>query len=473
MAKEAPFYDRKQELSYLKEKFHKLDQGELIAIYGRRRLGKTRLIEKLVSEVKPPQNFYFYINLTEREQLKRDLTKDVNKQANANINIETWADFYEFLAKQTENTKSIIIIDEFQRFNTIDKSAITQLQHYWDSKLKNNPILFILSGSSVGMMKKITTSYSGPLYGRLTGRMDLKPFKYADFRKAFPNLTEEARIEWYSVFGGTPFYVELSQKHENVWQAIENEILQPDSTLREEPKTVLELELRKITRYNAIMQAIASGKHSLKEISDSTGIKPQSLPTYFNTLEKGLNLVKLSQPLFGHKKIARYVLNDPFFSFWYRFILPQSTDIEFGKRQEVLKNIKENISAHEGKVFEDIVKELFIAYNTQSIQDLALNFHNMGTWWNKDGEEIDLVLDNKDSLILVEVKYRNQPADKDVLENLVRKSNKIPKGGLRRFVLVSKNGFTDSCRKLAHQYQAVLLDLNDIKHLYDQASETK
>ena len=466
------FYNRKTDLNFLEEKYQKLKNGELIVVYGRRRLGKTSLAEKFIE--KKPNALYFYVDLLQQNDLYLAFAQQIEKQTGEKIEIKTWADFYEFLdSYATKHSPAIVIIDEFQRTKTSSPSFISQLQHHWDSKLKNKPLFLFLVGSSIGMIRRIAFSSAGALYGRRTGQIKLAPFKYADFRQAFSHLPEKEKVEWFSVFGGTPYYLDQAQKHDDLWNAIHDEILLKDASLREEPTDLLEFELRSITRYNSIMRAIASGKQTNKEISDATGIAAEVLPSYLYNLEELLGLVQKRDPLLGKKRAGRYKLSDYFFRFWYRFVMSNSQPLEIGKEKEVLEQIRHDLPSFVGPVFEDIARELFIAYNGKNIEGLELDFSQIGPWWNKQGEEIDVVIDSKRELVLVEVKWTNQLTDADVLENLMRKSPFIDKPGPRRFVLVSKSGFTEKCKQLAEKHHAVLLDLADVQRLYDEITPTK
>ncbi|MFA4945930.1 MAG: ATP-binding protein [Candidatus Micrarchaeia archaeon] len=462
------FYDRRDELAFFNEKSKKLNRGEMIVLYGRRRLGKTRLIQQFIEHNKTKaKTLYLFINIQGEQELKQAIARDIFEQWKETVVISAWRDFFDSLKASTGNGKVIVVIDEFQRLKTIAPAFITELQNQWDSTLKNAPLMLVLVGSSIGMMKKIAVSPHGALYGRKTAQQQLEPFRYADFREMFKGKKEEEKIEWYSVFGGTPYYLELAKKHERLEEAIVEEVLSKQAPLREEPKNLLEFELKVIARYTSLLYAIGRGKRSLKEICDEVGIPRTTLPPYLAGLQELLSLVERRQPMFGKKNLGRYELKDNFFKFWYSFVLPHASSLEIGNVDAPLKDIRQNLSSFVGRRVEDIVRELFILYNQDEIKGVKLDFERIGAWWDRTGNEIDLVIENKTEIILGEVKWTNKQMNREVLDALLEKSKLVNKAGKRRFVLVSKNGFDPECLKRAAELDCLTLDVKEMERLFE------
>ena len=463
------FYGRKEELDYFAKRWEGLTKGELIILYGRRRLGKTRLVKKFMDGIGDKSKaLYLFVNTQEESQIKKDFSSDILEQAGDSVKIVDWKDFFSYLDATAQKGKICVVIDEFQRTKITAPAFITQLQNQWDSRLKNGKIMLILVGSSIGMMTKIARRGAGALYGRKTGQMQLQPFTYSDFRQMFPALSEEKKVEWFAVFGGTPYYLELAKADSHdLAKAIEKTVLQKAAPLREEPKNLLEFELRKIARYNSILHAIAAGKQTVKEIADAVGVEQASLPVYLSSLDNLLGLVEKKDPMFGRKNAGRYVLRDNFFRFWYRFVLNQASLLELERTDKALQTIMEQLGSYVGPEYERVAIELFKAYNGSKIGNLELDFEKIGSWWDKRGNEIDIVFENKGELVLGEVKWTADLAGRDVLESLMKKASLVNRPGKRRFVLVSKNGFTEGCLKLAQETGTLTLDLKDMRALFD------
>src|SRR3989344_5676746 len=217
------FYDRKTELALLRDKYNQIDEtnkGVMITIYGRRRVGKTELIKNFLNGVKKSDKLYFYVGLSQREVIFNNLTETIREQTGEIVRIEKAEDFFVYLINKSKKDKFILVLDEFQRFLDVAPEVITSLQNYWDSELKEQKIMILLVGSSIGMMQKIMDSKAGALYGRAQ-KVKISPFRYSDFRLMFNELSEEEKILTYSVFGGTPYYLEKVKKTDgDIYQKI-------------------------------------------------------------------------------------------------------------------------------------------------------------------------------------------------------------------------------------------------------------
>ncbi|MEK6825063.1 MAG: ATP-binding protein, partial [Nanoarchaeota archaeon] len=171
---EREFYDRKSELETLKEKYAHLKSGEMVVIYGRRRVGKTELIRQLIKTI-PENKLYFYVDLIGKQGILDSLSASVQEQLKETVKFSEFDDFLNYIESKSGKERFILVIDEFQRFLDVAPNFITKLQNYWDSKLKNKKLMIILVGSSIGMIQKITSSKAGALYGRGT-KIKISPF---------------------------------------------------------------------------------------------------------------------------------------------------------------------------------------------------------------------------------------------------------------------------------------------------------
>ena len=461
------FYNRKEELNLLKTEFASLNFGKMLVIYGRRRVGKTELIRQFIKSL--PAKLYFYVDLAEKQGILDSLSKAVQEQLGETRRFADFTDFLDLIAEKSD-TGFVLVIDEFQRFLEVSPAFITQLQNYWDQKLKNSKILLILVGSSIGMIQRITSSKAGALYGRAV-KVKISPFKYSDFRLMFHELSEEEKVITYAVFGGTPYYLEkVKNTKGSIYERIFELLLKKGAELLEEPKNLLEYEnVRVHAKYNSILQAVSAGRESIKEIQDFTGIDANTMPAYINRLDELLDLLGRKDPVLGKERLGRYRIKDNFFCFWYRFIFPNQTALNIGNIKSVEAEIKENLNSYAGRVFEDVCKELLICHINRQLDGYAPDFENIGTWWNRTGEEIDIVAYNKKSrkILVGEVKWNNAPADTDVVEGLLRKSKLIGFAGEYKFIFMSKNGFTEKAAARIRAINGICLNLKDIEKMFD------
>ncbi len=465
------FYNRKNELNILRTKYESLEKGELLAAYGRRRVGKTELVKEFMNKLPQKEKFYFYVDLSSKQEILNSLSNALQEQLGESIKFGDFDGFFDYISKKAESGKFLLTIDEFQRFLDVAPEFITKLQDRWDSDLKHKKIMVILVGSSIGMIKKITESRAGALYGRAL-KVKISPFRYADFRLMFKDLNEIEKVERYSVFGGTPYYLDKTRGMQSTIQAISELILKKGGALAEEPKNLLEYENVRIhAKYNSILHAIASGKEILKEIQDFTKLPLTTMPAYINRMDELLDLVGKHDPVLGKERLGRYSIRDNFFKFWYKFIFPNQTALNLGNDKLILKLVEESLNSYTGRIFEDIVKELLVLYLNKKIKNVEINFENIGSWWDRNNNEIDIVAYNeKDKKILVgEVKWTNKQVDARILDGMIAKSKAINFNGRYQYLLVSKAGFTNECLAKMKQLNVLHLELNEITQLFDEA----
>ncbi|MEK6811487.1 MAG: ATP-binding protein [Nanoarchaeota archaeon] len=467
---EKEFFDRKNELKILQEKYAELSPSNILVLYGRRRVGKTELVKQFLKNIK--NHFYFYVEVTQKSEILNYLSKSIEEQLGEKIVFKDFYEFLNYIGDKTDKKPFVLVIDEFQRFLDIAPEYISSLQNAWDSKLKHKKILILLLGSSIGMIQKIMNSKAGALYGRAQ-KIKISPFKYSDFRLMFKEMPEEDKVMTYSVFGGTPDYLDKFKKSKgDIYERIFEIVLKKGAVLFEEPKNLLEYENVRIhAKYNAILGATSSGKETMKEIEDVTHITSQTMPAYLRRLDELLDLVGRKDPVLGKERLGRYQTKDNFFKFWYKFILPNQTPLNLGNTKLVSDLIKQDLNGFVGRIFEDIVRELLVLYNTKEIKGLKLNFENIGSWWDRNSNEIDVLAYNlkEKNFLLGEVKWTNKQLDTDVIEELERKAKYFNYGGTYKFLFVSKNGFTEKALKKMQDIGAIHLDLKEIEDLFNKA----
>lgn len=248
-------------------------RAELVVLYGRRRIGKTALVREML-EIKG--GHYLYV---EGPSVSRFLSK-CGEVFNASF--RSLDDFLEYVFKRSSEERIIVVFDEYQR---ISRYLSPKLQYYWDSFQHSARCKLFLLGSTVGMIER-DIGYAGPLYGRATRIVKLRGFDYPTVRRVFPSIGERRALEVYSILGGTPHYVLMYDPSRGLRENIISLFLERGAPLYEEAERLLQTELREPVRYVEIMEAIARGKVTLKEISDYTGIERTKLKKYILVLER-------------------------------------------------------------------------------------------------------------------------------------------------------------------------------------------
>jgi len=411
------FIDRKQELKFLDRKY-KEKKKQLIIIYGRRRVGKTELIKEFLKDKKGIYLLCSRDSIRENlNQFKVKIAEFTGKDYFLKLDINSFYDLFKYLGDEIKDKKVIISIDEFPYLIEINRGITSTFQSICDELLSEN-IMLILCGSSIGMMETEVLDYKSPLYGRRTGEWKLKPLNFRFMREYFSNYDIEEVVKLWCILGGTPFYWHCFDKTLSVNENIKQRILTKGEILYNEPKILLREEFREPRIYMLILKYLSLDYNTLSEISSITGLDKGNLSKYLFTLEE-TGIIRSILPI-GKRKRGIYVITEPLFNFWFRFVYPNNSDLEIDMVKEVFTRIKHEINSYYGRMFEFLVEDLL----KKKVLD-AGSFTKIGRWWHKD-KEIDLVALNSDSkeIAFFEVKWSelNAMTSRKILKDLEEKS---------------------------------------------------
>jgi hypothetical protein len=415
------FVDRREELEQLGE-LCSSGKSQLVIVYGRRRVGKTRLLLELLRKRK---GLYFYVPRGGSETILEEFSRSVEGEFFKGFRFPSFHSFLEYLATKMEQGY-LVVIDEFQRLGEVER-ALSLLQRYWDEKLSRTGSALILSGSAIGTIVRVALRGDAPLYGRRTAVIKLEPLGFGGVLEWFDRLSPVDAVKIYGVFGGTPAYLELVDENESPEENAVKLVLSKRGALHEEPVYLLMEELRAPARYMDILGAIAQGRTTLSEIASATGLKRENATTYLSYLEL-LGLIEREKPLVG-KGRSRYTIRDPFFSFWFKFVWPNMRSLEAGLEHEVWEREQENFNTYLGWVFERIAREFVVQATRRG--ELPVRPEAVGGWWSRD-REIDIVAVSKSEgvALLFEVKWSDldMRGAKSLLASLERKAVELEVG---------------------------------------------
>lgn len=414
------FFDREVELKFLENKYSQ-DSSQLVIIYGRRRVGKTEFIKKFIQD---KSNVYILCTrdsfMENIKEMKRKFSQITGKEYFLKLETNSLFDIFKFFVEEIGERKIVVAIDEFPYLIEVEKGIVSTFQKIWDELLKDKRIFLILCGSSIGMMETEVLSYRSPLYGRRTGEWKVEPFTFADVRKIFKNLPIEEVMKIWFVFGGIPFYLSLIDSSFSLEENIKKKILTKGEVLYNEPRILLKEEFREPRTYMLILKYLSLGYNSQGELSSVTGIEKGNLSKYLSVLED-VGLVEYVLPL-GQRKRGTYVLSDPFFNFWFRFVYPNLSDLEVGLIDEVFSRIYPQFNTYYGMMFERLIMELI---KIKKIR-LPFSFNWVGKWWYKD-KEIDIVTLNEETkeILFSECKWKENVDAKEVVKELMDNSKLV------------------------------------------------
>lgn len=427
------FVGRNHELAKL-EKLFASNSFEMIVLYGRRRVGKTALIEKFASEKNA-------ISFTAQLQSDTDNLCDFSRIVSAHFGLPestppfaSWTDTFSFIAEQSKNARVILVLDEFPYACKANAALPSSLQIAIDKYLKKANVFLILCGSNQGFMEDEVLSEKSPLYGRRTAQLKLEPLDYFDAAQMMPDCSPAEKLSYYASFGGTPYYLEGINPEKSYVENIAALFFSPFGRMFDEPMMLMRQELREPSIFNSVMRAIAHGQNRKNEIANAAGIAQGSVGFYLKTLAS-LGLVEKVAP-FGSSvkaKKAIYRIDDPAFLFWYRFVAPYVSAIEQNLGSDLATRLlsSDRRNEFEGHIFERVCSEWIIRQARS--QALSLSVTSIGTWWGTDPAtksetDIDVVAsDEIDKRILIgECKWRNEINESSVIDSLQNRCRLLP-----------------------------------------------
>lgn len=441
------FIGRERELSAL-DRLYRSSKFEFAVIYGRRRVGKTALINKFIDD----KNAIYFMGVeSNAKQNLENLSKSIMEYVSGTEVDSIFSSFQsalEYVFRLAEKERIILAIDEYPYVARSSKSLASTLQLLIDRYKDKTNLMLILCGSSMSYMEDNVLAYKAPLYGRRTSQMKLLPFNFEETCRYFKNFSNEDKALVYGIVGGTPQYFLQIDDKLNIEENIKNTFLNPVSFLYEEPINLLKQEVREPAIYTAIIAAIATGASRISEISGKVGEDTNICAMYLKNLIN-LGIVQKETP-YGEKSSRKsvYSIEDNMFRFWYRFVFENNSIIARGATDLAYKRIEPQLSDYMGKIFEEICKQYL--WKQLILGDCPVEFMSLGRWWGnnpkeKRQEEIDIMGEqDKTTALFAECKWTNEKVDIGVLETLIKRSELF---GYKKkhFYLFAKTGFTRGC----------------------------
>lgn len=453
------FIGREREVAAL-DRLYESNKFEFAVIYGRRRVGKTALINHFIDN---KEAIYFMGVESNEKQNLENFSKSIIEYSSgieAETSFLSFQAALEYVFKLAEKKRLILAIDEYPYVARSSKSLASTLQLLIDKYKDTSQLMLILCGSSMSYMEDEVLAYKSPLYGRRTAQMKIQPFSFEETCRCFKNFSDEDKALAYGIVGGTPQYLLQMDDRLSIEDNIKNTYLNPISFLYEEPTNLLKQEVREPAIYTAIITAIAVGASRMSDISNKVGEDSNICANYLKSLIN-LGIVKKETPYV--EKTSRksiYSIEDNMFRFWYRFVPNNNSVIMRGAADIVYRRIEPQLSEYMGTVFEEICKQ----YLWKLLLDgnSPVEFSELGRWWGNDPiekkqTEIDIMGEqDKKTALFGECKWTNEKVDLGVLETLIKRSKLFSYINVHLF-LFSKSGFTKGCIDKANELGNVSL----------------
>lgn len=460
---------RQQEMEQL-EKLYQRKQFEFLIMYGRRRIGKTTILQ----EFSKKHNTLFFSAQEKNDALNlQDFSKLVQQYFDGAFiaSFANWEDAFDYVGRKAGVQRTVLIIDEFPFLASPNPTIKSILQHKIDHEWKEKNIFLILCGSSVNFMVTEVMGYQSPLYGRITASMEVKAFDYFESAEFFPNYDNTDKILAYGILGGVPRYLCAFDAEKSLKENIMKSIISPGAFLNDEPLALLRMELREPIVYNSILEAVANGCNRVVEISDRIHEEKSKCSKYILTLQS-IRLLEKHVPC-GEAESSKkgiYEITDNFYKFWYRFIFSNQSYHAMLGEEKACDEIMEEINDFMGIVFENICGQYLV--RLAKAGKLPFVPYTIGKWWGnnpiiKAQDDIDILAvdKKKEKAIFCECKFRNKPMQMEEYDDLVVATELFSHFKEKQLMFISKSGFTESVKQRAEEEGAILFTLDNLFYI--------
>lgn len=439
------FYGREKEIELLNRWTNRLPKGHLTAIYGRRRVGKTRLVREAF-RASPCCQFLTFEGLEDEPKSRQiyhflsQLADYTNRKEYRSIVTNDWTEALGYLADYVENHASrekpiILFFDEFQWLAGERSELVSRFKFIWDNRLADLPVHVILCGSvSSFIVKKVIQSKA--LYGRIHLEIHLKPLSVPEIRPFLAKRSLHEVIDLYLSIGGIPQYLEMIDPRKSTQLNLQELCFSPHGYLVNEFDRIFVSHFGRNTHFNKILATLAKTPNISREtIAKRCKIETGgSLSRYLQELELAgfiERYVPVGKSL--QSRSNRYRLADPYLLFYFRFIFPAKKEIQSGNNLSFARLMPEKVLAPwRGLAFE----RLCITHQHLIAKKLGFSAvaYDAGAWFKRadddPGAQIDLLFDRADRVVSVcELKYSKDKIGKSVIAEVQQKVDIYPNPG--------------------------------------------
>ncbi|OUX88026.1 MAG: ATPase [Pseudoalteromonas sp. TMED43] len=419
------FYNREVQLNKLRTISDNIGQskGRLSVVVGRRRVGKTRLLNEAFQSI-TQQYLYLFVSRKSESALVSEFSTILQNELNTKFfKPESLKDIYEYLLDYSTHTPITVVIDEFQDIERVNSSLFSDLQNLWDEYKNKSMMHLVCCGSMYNLMTRIFKDEKQPLLNRDDYFFKVNPLA-PNYIKAImkdnDRYTPNEMLTWWCLSGGIPKYLE--------W--LTNSGSSPFDTLISNGSPLIKEGMHRLVEdfgsehraYFDILGAIASGYNSRPRIENYLDT---SVGVHLDKLEKDFDIITRLRPITAkeNSRDIRYKIADEFLSFWFRFIYSNRSAVEIENYDFIRRIVYRDFDTYSGTQLETLFKAIIIE---------SKQFNNIGSYWNNKGEdEIDIVAINDldKEILIAEVKrqYKKYSEPKLILKSksLLQNLNKM------------------------------------------------
>lgn len=449
------FIGREKELTLLQQDYI----GKAVMVYGKRRVGKTTLIQKALENCQH-QTVYYECSKGAMQDNIDGLVRELArvKMLPVPLNFSTLQDVFIYLNALPK--KIVVVIDEYPYLKKATDSATVDsiFQNIIDNRLSN--IELVLSGSHIGMMKDLLQERSA-LYGRFAVTIKLNELNYLDAARFYPDRTPYDKVAHYAVFGGSPFVNQALNPAATLRENVISTILNPVSAVYLYASQLLLSDYSVKINAERIFSVIGNGKKRYTEIEDKLDVKKTgNLSKQIKSLTE-LEIVSRNSPInkIGDNKKATFEINDNLLRFYFTFIYKNASALQvLGAEAFYDEYVAPTLTDFISRRFEGICRDYF---SLQVRSGKLKGVRNIGSYYYDDpvhrkNGEFDVALELADGYAIYEAKYYAQPMTLDEIRREAQQVANIKELAVKQLGFIAINGFVEQEKPYTY------LDGNDI-----------
>jgi AAA+ ATPase superfamily predicted ATPase len=425
--------------------------GRMLALRGRRQVGKSTLVEEFIQHAGVPAVFYVASKQTAERELELLAEAIAVSETSAASVVKagplgSWEAALTLLATEaTPESPLIIVIDELPYLIDSVPEIEGSLQKVWDRTLEKTNVLLLLVGSDLSMMAALN-EYGRPLYGRFR-EVVIPPLSPAEIAEML-DMAAGPALDACLVIGGFPRLAAMWRRGESMWKFLERELGDATTSLAVIGERAVNAEFPADLQARQVLEAIGSGERSYGAIEQRSGVPQTSLNRSLETLqEKGVVLKMQPYSSKANPKPPRYIVADSYLRFWLRFINSNLELIQRGRGDIVLERIRESWPTYRGRAIEPLVRE---AIERMLPSQKFSHSRFVGGYWTRDNSvEVDLVGGRQEQRSDVidfvgSIKWKEKsPFNRDDFGALVERRGRIPGADANALLVgVSRAGFS-------------------------------
>ncbi len=408
------FIGREEEKAIINELLNQ-EGSDLVAVLGRRRVGKTYLIKEAFK-----MKFDFYFTGIKNSDKDTTITAFITKLQEYSkspypLDVpEDWFSTFQMLKKYLSTIKSkrkkVIFLDEMPWMDTHLSNFLPAFEYFWNDWAVNQNIIVVICGSATSWMLENVRNNTGGLHNRVSKYIHVEPFTLSETAKYFKsrkiNLNQYEIAHLYMAVGGIPYYLKEVVNKESAVQNIDRMFFNPKSTLKNEFINLYRSLFTAYHNYEEVVKALAKAKKGLTrgEIASATKISNGGgLTKVLSELEE-CSFIQTYQPFGKEKRDTIYQLVDEFTLFYYQFSPDKKPKGSFLSQQSTPK-----LNAWKGLSFELLclkhIDKIKAALGITGVFSTQHSFFRKGST-SSPGFQIDLLIDRNDNVICIcEMKY--------------------------------------------------------------------